>query len=55
MNSNEGVEYSVDDLKAIRKDLRNTLEDEGILEDSDIALLENIIDTFINQINTSDC
>lgn len=55
MSNNEGIEYSVDDLKVIRKDLRNTLEDEGVLEDSDIILLENIIDTFINQINTSDC
>ena len=55
MSGNEGIEYSVDDLKAIRKDLRNTLEDEGVLEDADITLLENIIDTFINQINTSDC
>lgn len=55
MSNNEGIEYSADDLKAIRKDLRNTLEDEGVLEDADITLLENIIDTFINQINTSDC
>ena len=55
MSSNEGIEYSKDDLKAIRKSLRNDLEDEGVLENDDIVLLENIIDNFINQINTTDC
>jgi hypothetical protein len=55
MDNNEGIEYSKDDLNAIKRTLRKSLEDEGILEDSDIILLENIIDTFINQINTSDC
>ena len=55
ISSNEGIEYSKDDLKAIRKSLRNDLEDEGVLENDDIVLLENIIDNFINQINTTDC
>ena len=54
--SNEGVpKFSRQDLKAIKDDLRYNLEEEGILESSHIKLLENIIDGFINQINTSDC
>ena len=55
MDNNDGLIYSKEDLKAIKKKLRNSLEDEGVLEDDDITLLENIIDEFINQIKTSDC
>ena len=55
MDQNEGITYSKENLKAIKKDLRNTLEDEGVLDNDDITLLENIIDYFINQINTNDC
>jgi hypothetical protein len=55
MEDNEGITYSKENLKAIKKNLRKYLEDEDILDNDDITLLENIIDYFINQINTSDC
>ena len=55
MDQNEGITYSKENLQAIKKNLRNALEDEDILDNDDITLLENIIDYFINQINTNDC
>jgi hypothetical protein len=55
MSGNEGIVYSADNLKSIKRDLRNKLDEEGILDNSDIVLLENIIDELINQLNTSDC
>jgi len=55
MEEKEETEYSKDDLKALKKDLRATLDEEGVLDEDDIKLLENIIDEFINQTNETDC
>jgi len=55
MEEKDGTEYSKDNLVALKKDLRATLDEEGVLDEDDIKLLENVIDEFINQTNETDC
>ena len=50
----EGIQFNSKDLQNMKKQLRTTLEEEGI-ENDDMTKIENAIDNLINQENPSDC
>lgn len=50
----EGIQFNSKDLQNMKRQLRTTLEEEGI-ENDDMTKIENAIDNLINQENPSDC
>ena len=49
------TEYDLPSLRAVKTNLENILKEEDVLDESDITMITNIIDEFIDKMNTSDC